>query len=162
MLIKLPVTSEVYFFVLSELGRQPLQINAQNGHVVADKLYDLLTRPNRYEEYPHKEVYTHTLQVEVCPRTAKVCCFDLSQEKVFRFNKFVRQLIQDRLFLLLDALWAQRAGERPKITRIISEYIHTYNLQNSGISYDALKKAYYRYRRSEQVRLVPAIAARVA
>lgn len=163
MHIKIPVATEVYYFCLLELGAQPVLISAHNRHVIADKIYDLLTRPNRFQEYQHKEVYTNTLHLQLAERTEKICSFDLSEEKVQRFNVFVRQLIKDRLFLILDALWDQRSHpQRPSLNDIISQYIITYNLQGSGLTYDGLKKAYYRYRHSQQPRLVPTIAASVA
>jgi len=161
MVIKIPVSSEVYYWVHQEMGGKPVQINAHNSHVIADKIYDLLTRPSRYEEYPYPK-FSHVISVQVCERTVKICSFDLSDEKVFRFNQFVRQLIQDRLFLMLDVLWNIPGRQRPNITRIIAEYMDGYNLQGSGMTYDALKKAYYRYRRTRLTSTVPAIAARVA
>ena len=162
MVIKIPVSSEVYYWVHQEMGGKPVQINAHNSHVIADKIYDLLTRPNRYNKTENNEVYTHSLRIEICQRTEKISGFDLSEEKIHRFNQFVRQLIQDRLFLMLDVLWNIPGRQRPNITRIIAEYMDGYNLQGSGMTYDALKKAYYRYRRTRLTSTVPAIAARVA
>lgn len=160
MLIKIPVTSEVYFFILQELGQEPVMVNAQNKHLIADKLYDLLSRPTVYREYQTERLaYTHTLRFEVCEHLTRLNAIDLSEEKVYRFNHFVRQLLQQRLFHLLDAVTAVK---KVKVTTIICEYMQTYQLQDTSINYEMLKKAYYRYRQSQQVRLVPSIAACVA
>lgn len=167
MQIKIPVSSEVYHFVLQELCGQPIQVSAHNRHLIADKIYDLVNRPCRYQEYDVKIDYSHNLLVNICERTTKLASFDLTGEKVFRFNNFVTQLMRDRLFLMLDVMWGSTADESGrsqggKINRIIEEYMDSYNLLGTGITHDALKKSYYRYRQSRLSSRVPAIAARCA
>lgn len=165
MLLKVPVKAEVYYFLKSELGNKPVVVSGYaKQHVVVDKVYDLLTRPDRFQEYDLSADYSHHIEFEICERTLKICSFDISQEKVTRFNQFVMQLMEERLFTLLDALAISGSENRPKvrIAKVIFQYMESYGLQNADVTYERLKKSYYRYRMTRQDRLVPKIVASVA
>lgn len=171
--IKVPVKPYVRNYLLSVSGDEPLVLLAQSNDLSAAKLYDLIARPDRRKgnDLSHDKSlddYTETLVVRLKSWRGSVG-LHLSAEKIFRFNSFVEQLIRDRLFTQLDTLLSlsgfqtypkdvQRCELPIDIKEVILSFMAYHDLEEGGMKWDTLKKAYQRFRNDRHERLGGALS----
>lgn len=160
--IKVPVKPHIRQYLITQFGNEIIAINSNNPCIISAKLYDLLTRPDRSTEYDmhsfsRAQEYTSHIYFEINSKTQRLAGFDLTDEKIYSFNHFIDLIIRERLFILLDALQMNLLVNttgykrkfkcpRVKLKSVINQYIDLNDLSESGITYETLKKAYYRYR----------------
>jgi len=173
MQIKIALTPAAYYFLLHEfrlyrrtLPYQYIDLSAVQNNLITDKLYDLLERPTHFSTQHQQACYqskdTISLTLRLPQWVAARAGWELSDEKVHRFNKYVERLMQERLFTLLETL-LHVPGERRLISDIIQTFIAQYGLEEAGMNYERLKKAYYRFRQNPRSdRTVPRFVEAVA
>lgn len=160
--IKVPVKPYVRNYLLSLVADEPLVLAANSDNLVLDKLYDLLSRDTRqagqrWRDMPSQQDYTETITVRLKNWSRKIGGFHLSEEKIKRFNTYVDQLIRDRLFIQLDTLMSlygfetypqdvKRCQLPIDIKQVILSYMDFHNLEEGGLKYDTIKRAYQRFR----------------
>jgi hypothetical protein len=155
MLISIPVTEEVYAFCRQEFGGHPIVISSHNRHPVPRRIAELFSVPDHYRLSRSSNSYTHKLSCQLPDDYVKHNRIHLDQESVEKINSFVHDYIRQRLFDMLDILLAVKDVN---IGLTIQQYLTQYQLHDC-ISYETLKKAYYRHRQRPAIRHVPYIAA---
>lgn len=141
--IKVQVKPYVKQYLENHFNGDEVVIRSDAGDPITSKMYDLIQRSDRYYRYKLGDEYSETFTFVVTDWAKRLIGLDISAEKTISFNYFVDQLIKERLFILLDAL---QCYQKIKIKSVINNYIDHNNLLELGMSYEMLKKAYYRYR----------------
>lgn len=178
MQIKINLSPAAYYFLLHEfrlyrrtLPYQIIDVSAVQNNLIVDKLYDLLHRPERFSTKIQQACYQNKEAIPINIRlpnwVADQSGYALSEEKMHRFNRYVERVMQERLFTLLDTIQhlpvCQTPGNRILIRDIIGGFIEQYGLQEAGMNYERLKKAYYRYRQDPRCdRTVPRLVAAIS
>lgn len=160
--IKVPVKPYIRNYLLSIYQEQPLVLDRTYNCIILDKLYDLLTRParragKRWQNMKSAQDYTQTIAVNLKSWPASKTGVHVSEEKVYHFNQFVDKLIKDRLFTQLDVLFSlmgfetypdevHRCDLPIDIKAHILSYMEYHNLEEGGMKWSSLYKAYQRFR----------------
>lgn len=165
--IKVPVKPYIKNYLLSLYQDEPLVLSLNSNCLVLDKLYDLLSRPTRkagkqLENLKSTQGYTATIAVKIKSWPVSRNGLHLSEEKIKHFNVFVDKLIKDRLFTQLDTMLSMcgfetypsdvKRYELPvDIKHVILRYMDYHNLEEGGMKWGSLRKAYDRFRAERSV-----------
>lgn len=177
--IKVPVKPYIKNYLLSVYHQESrrgtaLVLELRSSCMILDKLYDLLSRPTRQagkqlQTLKSTQEYTDTISVRLKSWPTAVQGLHLSEEKIHHFNVFVDKLIRDRLFTQLDTLLSLMGFEcYPEevhrcelpidIRQVILRYMDYHDLEEGGMKYETLKKAYFRFRKDRKARLGGALS----
>ena len=147
-----PVKPHLLKFVLHKENLQAGQsLDLKPGTVITNELKSILTNKKNIDH--EKEVakgpfseYTAILKFKVGYRMQAYSCFFLSREGISHFNNFLHNLFHE---ILLDRIrYGMKSGKTEK--EIIYDFMRELDIEDD-ISFDAVKKASYRLRKSKKI-----------
>lgn len=148
MILKVPVRPHVKKFLLARFP-QPYVLSDDN--YIGIILYRLLRRQEHDACYDRQLTkYTESFNVDVSEDKAfNHGSFYISSYSVVVFNNFIDDLFKEKMYAFLDDLFL--FADEITIKKGIYEYMNKYNmLEGTDVTYDGLKKAYYRYRKERE------------
>lgn len=146
--IWLPVKPYIRAYIQSQLGTPYIKL--QRGHAINNKLLDLLDRSGN--EYGKQAKCGYTDQIKVYIRMgifeARGC--NLNPTNIRAFNMFVEELVKQQFYFLMDFyidILPSLEGNMQTVRRILGIDIEDW-------SDEAIRKAYYRYRKKSGKQLL--------
>jgi hypothetical protein len=142
--IKIPAQSYLKKYLLHELGPEPIRISNKDrfGAFLRRLLQRNAAIRHSYHD-PQEAVIEFQLPWDYLTRNG---C-QVTREAVHRFKQFVREDFYRSLKNYLDA--ATLYNSDLLIRQAIEDFMDRYELNEDDISYEALKKHYYRARKKE-------------
>ena len=93
-----------------------------------------------------KDDITDKIKLAIPPQQLHLGYFHWTEKHTAKLNSFLKKIMYQELFILLEA------GNRKKgdIKKIIYSYMHYYGFDEQEIKYEALTKAYFRFRKKQK------------
>jgi len=145
-------------YILSETDPIGLQLFNQLRQPLKKQPHEL----NKYMRWVHKH-QTATFDVMVSyDRLSRQSCSNLSYVTHHKFNSFVEKLLKTELHTFVDNHREFGLNQH----RAIQVIMQKYNLDDSDITFDALKKSFQRFKKDQKknknvVRFCPSISAKI-
>lgn len=146
-MVTIPIHTHLKKFMSKSCEVSPhFRINLNKDHY-SDLFYALLSKPcfKQGSKSSYKKVYTDNLAICIPETLARENRFTISHPHVIRINEFIRKEFYRSLFTHLDLL----SPESGQIQKYIFSFMNYYTITEEDITFEALKKAYYRHRTSK-------------
>lgn len=149
----LPVKPYLAKFVYSREYMEPGKaLNLQNNSVISYTLKMLFTNKTNLDESDYlsyekmNKEYTGEMRFKITSRMQAFSCFYISRKSITVFNQFLNRLFHE--FLLSRIVEGVANGKDEK--EIIFEFMRELDIEDD-ITFDAIKKANYRLRKSKKM-----------
>lgn len=143
--LEIPVDPYIKKFLIKELGHEPVTITRHDyiGIVVYDKIQTLppgtIPKCDSLSKIILQLTYHQSNQLKSA---------HISQDNISRINLYLKKLFKDKLFDYLNAKLELKALVQISIKKEILRFCDSYDITEGEYSFEALKKSYYRYRKS--------------
>lgn len=157
--LQIPLPAHLMNYLQKELKSQTAEIKVNANSTLGAFLMGVIEVSNKPMPKPKDDCYFE-ISVPAQDRLGK--SYDgrsswlvVSPTNIKRFQNLIETLMYRELFSRLDLLCARGEAQRKggKMTQEIERFIAKYSDDRAVLSLDALRKAYYRYRKSGQSQL---------
>lgn len=157
--LQIPLPAHLMNYLQKELKSQTAEIKVNANSTLGAFLMGVIEVSNKPMPKPKDDCYFE-ISVPAQDRLGK--SYDgrsswlvVSPTNIKRFQNLIETLMYRELFSRLDLLCARGEAQRKggKMTQEIERFIAKYSNDRAVLSLDALRKAYYRYRKSGQSQL---------
>jgi len=142
--VTVPVKPHVKQFILRYNPKEPVRLGLDS--TIAKLLAGFLTKMkiDSDDKYPAlKEVITF----EICETYAMAYGHSINRSQAYQFNDIIDGIMREILFGKLDMIARYGSMKRVQIKTVIDDFQNEYGLDDDlHISYETLKKDYYRWR----------------
>lgn len=159
IILQIPLPAHLMNYLQKELKTQSAQIKVDANSTLGAFLMGVIEVSNKPMPKPLDDCYFE-IAVPEQDRLGKSydgrsSWLSISPTNIKRFQGFIETLMYRELFARLDLLCARGEAQRKggKMTQEIERFIAKYSDDRAVLSLDALRKAYYRYRKSGQSQL---------
>jgi hypothetical protein len=143
--VAVPVKPHVKQFILRYHPVEPIRVGLDS--TIPKLLCGFLNRMKREPDnrYP---ALTEVLQFEVPETEAMVYGYEINRCQAYQFNDLVDGIMREILFGRIDMIGKFSSLKRVQIKQVIDDFQREYGLDDDlHISYDTLKKDYYRWQK---------------
>ncbi len=144
-ILEIPVDPYIKKFLIKELGQEPVYITRHDylGIVIYDKIEPL---PPGITPQCHaiSKIYLQLTYFQ----SNQLKSAHISEDNINRINLYLKKLFKDKLFDYLNAKLELKVLVPTSIKNELLRFCEIYDIRESEYSFEALKKAYYRYRQS--------------
>lgn len=157
--LQIPLPAHLMNYLQKELKSQTAEIKVNANSTLGAFLMGVIEVSNKPMPKPKDDCYFE-ISVPAQDRLGK--SYDgrsswlvVSPTNIKRFQNLIETLMYRELFSRLDLLCARGEAQRKggKMTQEIERFIAKYSNDRAVLSLEALRKAYYRYRKSGQSQL---------
>ena len=143
--ITIPVKPHLKRYVQKTHKVDPFVIDLRRD-AISYFIHNCLEKPTSEKTTPDldKDYYTDRLEIQLPNKYCKQSLYVLSLHHVIRINNFLQKQLYENIYTTLDL----QLKENPKavINHMIVNIMNYYEITESDISFEAIKRAYYRYR----------------
>lgn len=159
IILQIPLPAHLMNYLQKELKSQSAEIKINANKALGAFLMGVTEVSNKPMPKPKDDCFIE-ISVPVQDRLGK--SYDgrgtwliISPTNIKRFQRMIETLMYKELFSRLDLIYARGEAQRKggKMTIEIERFIAKYSDDRAVLSLDALRKAYYRYRKSGQSQL---------
>jgi len=140
--IKIPVQNYLKKYLLHEMGPEPIRVSNKDRF---GAFLQLLLKRNAAIRHSYTEPQEAVIEFQLPWDSKKRNGWQVTGEAAHRFKQFVREDFYRSLKNYVDAATLYTTGLL--IREAIEEFMDLYNLNYHDITYEALKKHYYRARK---------------
>tara|TARA_R110001592_G_scaffold74779_5_gene226875 strand:- start:5852 stop:6355 length:504 start_codon:yes stop_codon:yes gene_type:complete len=159
IILQIPIPAHLMNFMQQELKAESSEIKIQANSTLGVFLMGVIEESNKPMPKPADKSFFE-IAVPAQDRLGK--SYDgrnkwltVSPTNIKRFHQLIETLMYRELFSRLDLIYSRGEAQRKggKMTVEIERFIAKYSDDRAVLSLDALRKAYYRYRKSGQSQL---------
>jgi hypothetical protein len=144
MSVQIPVRPHVKQYIERNLFFKSRDCIITSSSCIGSYLMELL-QPKSKHCLPLRYNPDNVITVLLTDNYNLVCRPYLSPQRANQFNLFVERKIREELYVFIDALTSYGGKE---INDAIREFQVKYSIREDDMTWESLKKAYYRYRRA--------------
>lgn len=144
MKVVIPVKKIVKTYLMNKFGKCeiPLRNNTAIGKYFYSLLQDGCRLWNKKCNYPDQFIFI--IEEGVILRKGSV----LNDNEIIQFNNFIESLAKTELFTMIETILDI---EKREIRHAIHEAVKRVNIYDDVYNYEAIKKAFYRYRQKKEM-----------
>lgn len=143
--VAVPVKPHVKQFILRYHPMVPVRIGLDS--TITKLLCGYLSKMKSHSDdsYP---ALTEVMEFEICETYAMVYGHTITRSQAYQFNDMVDGIMREVLYAKLDMIRKYGTLKRVQIKTVIDDFQKDYGMDDDlHISYDTLKKDYYRWRK---------------
>lgn len=140
--ITLPIRGYLKKFIAHSHEIYPLRVSTGRNNHITDYIYTILSTNNVEAGVSVKNKQINdTIDLEIPWALHQTGKYHFSYKHVIRIDRFVKSLFDNRLYDYLD----ESRDKRGDIKALILKFMDKYDLSEADITFENLKKNYYRH-----------------